>query len=326
MRKICLIKAIGMTTLSLTLLVTSVTSLGLAQERKAAIRFAGSSIGGTFYICVGGFAPFASKHIEGLTVTPVTSQGSVENCRAVAKRRVDMGLATSGTVYDAYHSKGIFEGENNKDIRGIAVLGASGQHWVTLKESGIKTLWDLRGKRVAIGPPGSASADMAEITLEVMGIKDDVEIRRIGYSDAAMALKDRNLDAFATCGRNVACIIEVASTHPIRLLPVPDEIIEKVTEESPGYLPFVVEANTYEGVDYPVKIIGYAPIWIVHKDVAPWIVYEMVKLAYSKEGREYLSTVHAQWKYAISNVDLIKQIRVPLHEGAVKYWKEVGEY
>jgi len=310
---------------SVLVLLLALGTSGFAQNKAVNIRFAGSSMGGSFYIAVGGFAPYASKLIPALSVTPVTTRGSAENCRMIPSKKADMALATSNVVHSAYFGLDIFKGENNKDIRAVAVLGGSGQHWVTFAKSGIKTLYDLKGKTIAIGPVGSASAQMAEQTLDAMGIKGQIEIQKIGYSDAAMALKDGHLDAFAICGRNLAAVIEAATANPIRLLAVPDDILKQLLQNSPGYSAFTIDANTYEGVDYPVKTLGYAPIWIAHKDVPEWAVYEMVKLAYSPQGRKHLDVVQDQWKYAPENdVDLILQMKIPLHPGAQKYWKESG--
>jgi TRAP transporter TAXI family solute receptor len=310
-------------------LITAVVWMGIGVAgagKVTRISFGSSGVGAVFHVMVGGFAPHASQALKDIEVTAEATRGSVENIRLIASKKTEMAFVAGTVLYLAQKNRGHFKKETHPELRGVSVVYVGINHWVTLAKSGIRTMMDLRGKRVSIGPPGSAIAASSLRALRKLGIEKKVKIRRLGWAESATALKDGNIDAFSVASAlPVPSVVNVAATHKIRILPIDPGLMEKMKKSSPANFLCKIPAGTYKGVDEDVPMSCYEAFWMAHQDVPEDVVYRLLKFAYKPPTRKYLENVHPGWKMLKPGIEsMTKVMGLKLHPGAEKYYREVG--
>jgi uncharacterized protein len=307
-------------------LVSAVAFVGLDTGRalnRKNYSFVSSNPGGTWYNMVGGAIALFNKEIPGVNFSVEATGGSVENVRRVASGEADFGMAYPSHMYDAWNGKSDYKGRPTKDIRALCEVTVSPHYFVTLKSKNIRSIEDLAGKRVAIGAPGSGTADNSRNVLGILGVK--VDATEMSFSNAARALQDGKIDALGQGGIPAAGIVELAASQDIVIIPYTDEEMAKIIKAMPSYSRGVMPANTYKGQDKALPMIEFHVAMLANKNVPDQVVYDVLKTMFSPKGKHYLATVHKQWKTIKNNPEIFKMIGVPYHPGAAKYWKEHGE-
>ncbi|WP_202820060.1 TAXI family TRAP transporter solute-binding subunit, partial [Calderihabitans maritimus] len=173
--------------------------------------------GGTYYPLGGAMANTWNDHIEGLNVTVQSTGASIENIRLLASGETELAMAMNGPAIQAITGTGDFEGQP-LEFAAIGVIYPEVMQIVTPKSTGIKSIEDLKGKRVSIGPPGSGTASAAVKILQAYGIDPDKDIQKFQdtFADAARKLKDGNLDAaFAVLAVPAANILDITTATPV---------------------------------------------------------------------------------------------------------------
>ena len=314
----------------ITLSISMIWMAALPSEAAAVTRisFASSGVGATFHVMVGGLAPYASQHLKDIEVTAEATRGSVENVRLIKSKKSEMAFVAGTILYMSSNMMGPFQKnkETFPELRGVSSVYVGIHHWVTLEKSGIRTMQDLKGKTICVGPSGSAVAAASLRNLKMLGIEKDVKVRKLGWAEAATALKDGNVDVFAAMSAlPVPAVIDVASTHKIRILPVAPELMKKLIAANPANFLTNIPAGTYKGVNEDIPVSGYNAFWLAHKDVSPEVVYELLKFTYKPSSRKFLENVHPGWKMLEPGIEKMTQLMgVPLHPGADKYYREAG--
>jgi TRAP transporter TAXI family solute receptor len=299
----------------------------LAAPKKTFLSFAGGPAAGSAVMdCAAAVAGLLNKKMPDLNVTPESSAGAAENVRRVQSRQADMGGAFSADMYEGYFGKGKFAGKPQQNIRGIGILYASFTHVVALKSSGIKTVFDLQGKKVAVGGQGMGTALLCERLFKELGMWDKIRVAYLGGNNSAQALKDGQIDAFVwSPGVPGPTIVDVSSVKDIVLIDVVGEAKKKgFFAKYPYYSDGEIPAGVYRGVNVVTPVITSSANWIVNKDTPANLVYEMTKIAYSEEGVKYLSNTYKPLKNMGDKKLILGGIKIPLHPGAEKYWKEKG--
>jgi len=281
--------------------------------------------GGTYYPLGGGMANVWNDNIEGLNVTVQSTGASVENIRLLSKGEADLVMAMNGPAIRAVNGEGEWEGTPVDNIAAVGVIYPEVMQVVALKDSGIKTIADLKGKRVSIGPAGSGTASAALKILEAYGIDPDKDIEKFQdtFADAARKLKDGNLDvAFAVLAVPAANIVDITTAKPVTIVDIEGESLDKLLEIAPAFSPYEIPAGTYDGQDEPAQTVSQWAVLYVKKDLPEDLVYDLTKVMYEKT--EDIAAAHARGEQ-ISIENAIKGIEpVPFHPGAVKYYKEKG--
>ncbi len=292
---------------------------------KDFLKFSGGPSGGTYQYFSNGMAIYLSKNISNLKVSNQASRGSVENIRKVNTKRADFGIAYSGDLYLARNAR--LAGDKNKymNVRAVAFLYKAPAQLAVLKDSGIMNVAQLKGKRVALGGPGSGAAASAERFMRLVGLWDNIDRQFLGYSKAASAMKDGHLDAmWILAGYPTRALIELAATQDIKLLHVyPVAADNGLAEKLPFYQPLYIPANTYEGVPYATASFFDSALWIANKKVSADLVYKSLKAIYTTKGLKYLVNVKSTAKQ-MSIKGGVTGIVTPLHKGAERFWKEQG--
>jgi TRAP transporter TAXI family solute receptor len=294
---------------------------------KTFITAASGPIGGTFLPYVGGLAVYATEAIDGLTVSIEATGGSTENAHLIGRKESHIGIAHGSTIFNA--SKGLdeYKGTVYKDLRGLFRTYGNVAQIVTLKKTGIKTVGDLKGKRISMSTVGSGSAVSAEKFLRHLKLWDSVKPVYLPNLEGSEALKDGRLDAYNLhTGLPTATIVDTAATHSKEMVLLN---LHAPAEQSGFYKAFPyfsyreIPAKTYQGQDQPVPTWETGCYIIAHKDLDPQIAYLILKAYFSEEGRKYAIAVHASAKETTIQ-EALNGFTIPLHPGAVRFWEEKG--
>lgn len=315
------------------LIAASLLLLGCAQEQKpgtttppaevkeVTIVTGGSS--GTYYPIGGAMAQILTKYVPGVKATAVTSGASVVNARKVGELEAEFGLLQNDVAYYAYNGLEMFKDSKLDKLRGVATLYPEIIQIVTLKENNIKTIYDLKGKKVAVGAPGSGTAVDAMQILKAAGIDEsNTEIRYLNFKEVSDALKDKTIDAgFIVAGIPTAAVSDIAAVRDVAIVEVPDEIYQKLKEDYPFYTQVTIPAGTYKGVDEDVKTVAVLAMLATNADLPDDLVYQITKAIF--EHRDELVAAHKRAE-DITLETALEGMSIPLHPGAEKYYKEKG--
>ncbi len=293
----------------------------LAAAQQLSIATGGT--GGVYYPIGGGFAEMINNHIEGASATAEVTGASVENMGLIMRGDADLALALADTVYQAYNGTGDFEGRQIENTRALASVYPNAVQLVTLADSDIQSLEDLRGKRVSVGAPGSGTELNARALLEANGITyDDFRPQRLNFNETADAIRDGDIDAgFWSVGPPTSSILNLAATRSIRLIGFSDEEIENAREVEPTFAAYELRAGMYDGMDEAVQTISIPNVLVVNADMDEELAYELTKLLF--ENTDELIAVHPAANDTTVEFS-IDSTPVPFHDGALRYYEEVG--
>lgn len=290
------------------------------------ISFAGSTPGGAMYYLVGVAGTVISEGLDHINITQVSTGGSTENTKRLLKGEVDMGVCYGPHVYLALNNQEPFKDDpKGTMLRGVAKLYEGSTYFVTLPGSGIKTMEDLKGKTVALGPPGSGTVFNSTNVLKALDLYDDVDPRMMSFADAGRAVANRQIDAFAQSSAPAGAVTELAETKGAYVIPYTDSEADKITTQFPFYYSAMMPEGTYKGVP-PTQSIYLTVFWVAHKDVPADAIYDILKYCYQPEIKKKLEEGYKTWKQFAPGVAGYRVLGSPMHPGAEKYYKEVGEW
>ncbi|TDQ85429.1 hypothetical protein A8950_0214 [Dongia mobilis] len=312
--------------------------VGQAQDMKF-FRIGTGGTAGTYYPIGGLIAnaisnPPGSRPCEeggscgvpGLVASALASNGSVANVNAINGGTLESGFAQSDVATWAQTGTGIWEGKPAASkLAAIANLYPESIHLVASAESGIKSVADLKGKRVSLDEPGSGTLVDARIILEGHGLAEsDVQAEFLKPDQAADRMRDGAMDAFFFVGGFPAgAIAELASQHQITLVPIDGDSAAKIREKYPFFAADLVPAGTYEGVDGDVTTLSVGAQWVTSTDQPEDLVYGITKALWNDNTRKLLDSGHAKGKKIVKETAL-DGIGIPLHPGAERFYKEAG--
>lgn len=303
-----------------------------AARNSISLIIATATPGGTFYpagIALSTLWCFGLKKVKPapIEVNPVTSAGSDENIHMLKTKKVDLAILQGlfGTM--ALNGTDIYEGKAFKELRSISMLWPNVEHFVIIQEK-VKTgtIADIKGLRFSIGRINSGTRVSGLMIMGGLGMsEDDIKAKHLGYFPSASAMRAKQIDgANLAAGPPVAAVTDLFAMRgmKVKVLEFTDKQLEAVLEKTayPGYR-FVIPANTYPGQKKPVKSIAQPNFLGVRSDVDKEVVYQLTKTIY--ENLNSLGAVHKTMRH-IRLDTAVKGLTVPLHPGALKYYKEVG--
>jgi TRAP transporter TAXI family solute receptor len=329
----------------------------LAIEALRFFRIGTAATAGTYFQIGGVLASAISKPpgaracerggscgVPGLVAVAEASQGSLENVIAIAAGQFDSALVQSDVASWAY-SGGKVAGKRCgrgkaglavaavhidhdgpiSSLRAIAGLYPEDVHVVVRADSPIATLRQLRGRKVALGEPQSGTLADARLILETAGLGEcDVDACYLRLSEAAEELGQLRIDAFfLTAGYPVPAIADIAMTVPIRLLPIPRDIAERLLRRSPFFGPDVIPAGSYLGLDHDTATLRATALWVTHAAVDADLVYAITKSLWSEATQRLLEAAHPAGS-RIRLATALDGVTIPLHPGAARYYREAG--
>lgn len=300
-------------------------SLAVAQA-PAFFRIGTGGTAGTYYP-IGGLIANAISNPPQLVSTAVASNGSVANVNAIVGGAAESGFVQADVAYWAYSGTGMYDGKPKvSDLRSIANLYPESVHLIVRKASNVKSIADLKGKKVSLDEPGSGTLLNARAILAAFGVTEkDIRAEFVKPNQAAEQMKDGSLDAFFfTGGFPAAAISELASTGSgIAILPISGPEVEKLQKEFPFFATDEIPAGTYKDVG-ATKTIAVGAHWLTSAKISDDTVYAVTKGVWSDKARAGLDAGHAKGKAIRKETALSGLLGVPLHPGAERFYREAG--
>lgn len=287
--------------------------------------FGTADTGGSMYPAGAAVSQVWTNNVQGVKCNTQTSTGSFQNCQDVSTGEVDVAVATSDVVLNAYNGTGKFADIGKLDnLRVIGAVYTSVLSGVALKSSGLTYIHDLLGKRVAVGPAASATENATLAAFDAMGIdSSNTSLENLGLGDGADSVGDGILDAaFGFAGLPIGGQLNLAATKEIQVLDMTQEEIDKVLAGNAAYIQTKIPAGTYTGQDNDANTFGVKCLIIVTADMDADLVYDLCKAM--NEHTEEMAAGNALLKDMTDPSFLCTQMPIPLHDGAQKYYSEQG--
>ncbi|AUZ58670.1 TRAP transporter solute receptor [Pseudomonas sp. XWY-1] len=300
------------------------TLFAVSAAAQAAPTFINILTGGTsgVYYPVGvGISQIYSHGIEGSKTTVQATKASVENLNLLQAGRGELAFALGDSVADAW--KGDAEAGFKTPLKKLRAIAGTYPNYIQIvasKESGITSLSDLKGKRISVGAPKSGTELNARAIFKAAGLtyQDMGKVEYLPYAESVELIKNRQLDAtLQSSGLGQAAIRDLAATLPVVFVPIPAEVVTRIGNNA--YQPATIPANTYDGQKADVSTAAINNILVTRADIGDDLAYQMTKLIFENLPR--LVTAHAAAK-DIQAENAAKNLPIPLHPGAERYFKE----
>jgi TRAP transporter TAXI family solute receptor len=263
------------------------------------------------------------NQIDGAKTSVQATKASVENLNLLQAGRGELAFSLGDSVDDAWN--GVEDAGFKTPLKRLRALGGTYNNYIQIvasAESGIKTLEDLKGKRISVGAPKSGTELNARAIFKAAGLtyKDMGRVEFLPYAESVELIKNRQLDAtLQSSGLGMAAIRDLASTMPVTFVEIPADVVEKIGSDA--YLAGTIPAGTYDGQDNDVPTVAITNILVTHEKVSDEVVYQMTKLMFENLGT--LSNAHSAAK-DIKLENATQNLPIPLHPGAERYYKEAG--
>jgi len=298
-----------------------------AEKKFFAITTGGT--GGLYYPLGGLLAQALTDRVPEVVATGQAGNASVANCNLIKDHQIESAFVQNNVAFGAYNGKAEFDGKPVKNLRGIASLYPESIQIVARADAGIKSLKDIRGKKLIPGDRGSGTLLDALNIFSGYGMtyKDFASVDWLGFSGAAQRLQDKQADVtFITAGWPTAAIVELAMSTDIILVPIEEDMIKNLTKTFPFYSRIVVPKDTYKGMKNDVATITVMAQWVVDEQVPEDLVYKLTRALWEKSkdglsGADVLAKVHAKGK-DVQLKTALDGMAIPLHPGAARYYKE----
>ncbi len=278
--------------------------------------------GGIYYPYGGGVAEIWSKYVPGIKAVAEVTGASVENVKLAHKGETVIGEVMGDVAVAGHQGLSKFKGKKH-DILSMAIMYPNLLQVVALKKSGITNIEQVKGKNISTGSPGSGTNFMAEAVLKALGISlDAYKDSRLSFTESANGLRDGTIDVGTwSVGPGTSSILDLATTHEIRMIVFTPEQAQKILEVNKTYSAVELAGGVYRGVDEPIPTIGVWNVMICQKSLDTDLVYNLVTALY--EHNDYLRKIHPSAAYTTPE-NAVKYSPIPLHPGTIKYLKEKG--
>ena len=292
-------------------------------DRKSQFLTVGTGPTSGIYFPIGGAFATALKDY-GYQTSAEATNATGQNIQNILKGDCEIAIAMQDAVMQAYTASGAYEGkEPASGLRALMRLWPNYVQLVTTANTGIKSVEDLRGKRVGVGASNSGVEINARMILAAYGITyDDITPDYLAYGEAIDNMKNGQCDAvFVTSGLPNATVMELGVSYDMVVVPIDGEGREKLVSEYPYYAKSVIPAGTYNNKEDVEGVFVYN-IMLVRKDLPDEMVYDMLTGIF-----ENISTIKASHNAADKNIDItfgVDDIQLPLHPGAEQFWKDNG--
>jgi TRAP transporter TAXI family solute receptor len=305
-------------------LAAAVAALSLAAGAAGAqqVRLMTGPQGGSWYPLGGAIQNIIENRIDGASVQVLPGAG-IANVKAVQEGKAQMGFANSVSTVDGVKGAPPFDAAAD-NVCNVATLYPQYFQVVALADSGIETPADMAGKDAAIQPVGNTGEAITEHMLRAHGLGYDAlgRVNRGSYTDSVGLLKDGNAEFF-TLGTTIpaGAIMDLASARDIRMVPIDDEGLAAMQEINAGYQRGTIPAGTYPGQDEDTPTIVYATHLIAACDLDEQLVHDVAAALAESVGD--LASIASAVK-GVTPEDMARDLGVPMHEGAARYYREQG--
>lgn len=307
--------------------MVAICGLGSVPQANAQqyLRIGTGGTAGTYYPIGKLIAGIVSQPGK-IQATAQASNGSLGNVIAVSSGTLETGFSQADVATWAQNGTGVFTGRPSlPSLRLIANLYPESMHVVVRKDSGIRTMTDLKGKRVALDEPGSGTLISARQILSAYGLKEtDIQPEYIKPNQAGDKLIAGSLDAFFFFGGTPATAITdlAAAGIGIALLPINGQPAKRLLASSPFMHVDTIPAETYKDVA-AIETVATGAQWVTSEQVNADLIYQVTKTLYSDAGQKALAQGHPKGKF-ITLPNAVKGAGIPFHPGSERFFREVG--
>lgn len=307
-------------TLVVLTLMLSICSCAFAEKY---LSIGTGSVTGVYYPLGGALSSIISKDVKGYTCAAESTGGAVENAGLIINGELDLGFVAASTLYDAQHGLNSFEGTDGSKIQACFSFFPEVVQILSVDPS-IKTIPDLKGKRVAVGSAGSGTEVMARAILSIYGMSyDDINEDYLGFGDAASGLKDGTCDvAFTWAGIPTASVMELCATHNISMISFTDEELEKLMTVSSYCVPAQITKETYPKMYEDAQSFSIPAIICVNADMDEEFVYNFMVAVF--DNMDLLAQTHERGADLSLETALDGLDGATLHPGAERFFREKG--
>ncbi len=301
-------------------------SFACASVSAQNISIATGGTGGVYYPMGGGLASVLSSKVPGMSATAEVTGGSVDNLKLIGTGKPYVGFSMADAAKDATSGVDKFK-DKPIEVRTLLILYPNLMHVATVESTGIKTMADLKGKRVSTGSPGSATEVMAFRLLEAAGIDPakDIKRERLSVAESVNAVKDRKIDAFFWVGGlPTAAVTDLANSPGMKIVMVDTSAEVPAMNKKYGnlYFPSLITKQTYSGMAKDNNVAAVANLLVVNASMSDDEAYKIVKAVFDNQLE--LVRSHAEYRNVKLDAQKSNATPVPYHPGALKYFKEKG--
>ena len=277
--------------------------------------------GGTFFVVGSAIADVADNYLAS-TVSAESTKGTQENIRLLGKGDIDFAIANAAISYFAVRGEG--DWEKPYDVQSVMTLAPNVGLFVTKKSSQINSMADLKGKRVTVGPEGAGFGYFLRPIFEAHGLTYNDFKPVYGNYNASVDMLTDNSAQVAFLGGAVPnpAVVRVASSHSVKFVPFDISATKQLFQDYAFFMPATIPADTYKNQDLDFTSMNVGSMHLITSiNVDDSIVYQFTKSLY--EHRMDVAEKHPVGK-AINPKNVVKNTGISFHEGAIKYYKEIG--
>lgn len=287
---------------------------------KQFLNIATGGTAGTYYPLGGALAELLNQNIKGMNASAQSTGASVANVNMLKDGSVDIAFIQNDIAYYAANGKEMFKDNKVESIRGIAALYPETIQFVTTADKGIKSIADLKGKKVAVGASGSGAEANARQILGAYGLTyDDIDVQYLSFGEAADALKDGNVDVgVVVAGFPTAAIQDLAANKSAALVNIDAEHADKLMKQYPYFTKITVPKGTYPGQEEDVNTVAVKCVIVTTDKLSDDLGEQIVKAIY--EHLDRMKAAHAVGKY-ITKDTALEGMSIKMNAGAEKYLK-----
>jgi TRAP transporter TAXI family solute receptor len=297
-----------------------------AAQAQTFVRMVSGPSGGSWYPLGAKIMQVLGEKVDGIT-TSNTSGGGISNILAVNGGDAEIGWSYAHTAYNGYTGKGKFKSAN-PNVRHFATLYPAMFQVAVRKDSPIKSFADMKAANISPGKAKWTGTAFAESVLKAYGLSfDDIKknggtVHHVDYTESVALMKDKHIDVFmAATSMPQASFLELEHSPGIRFIGLPDDKLQQILKDNPGYIPGVMPKGVYESVDKDIKTLGIVTNMVVSKDLPDDLVYKMCKVFWA--NHDAFAQVKKIWN-KVKVEDALNGAAIPIHPGAQKCYDELG--
>jgi TRAP transporter TAXI family solute receptor len=306
--------------LALILALALLVPISAVVAQKQFLNIATGGTAGTYYPLGGAMAELINKNVPNVNATAVSTGASVANLNMLASGEVQMAMVQNDITFYAFSGAEMFKDKKNANLRGFSTLYYETIQVVTVSSTGIRSLADCKGKRVAVGAAGSGTEANARQILETVGITyGDIRVQYLNFAEASAALRDGNVDvAFLTAGYPTAAVRDLAAQRDVVVVPIPSVTADKIIAKYPFYAKQTIAAGAYAKQAAEVPTIAVKAMLVVAATMPEQLVYDLAKAIYGNLDR--LAMAHAVGK-VITKENASEGMPIAVHPGALRFFQ-----
>ncbi|MEP4031035.1 TAXI family TRAP transporter solute-binding subunit [Roseibium polysiphoniae] len=283
------------------------------------LRIGTASLGGAFYPMGQSIANLVNKYAgDDISMVPVVTGGSVQNPRLLDAGEVEIAITNNNLAVLAINGKGPYK-SGAIDVGAVAALHPSVLHMIVLEGSDIKTIEDLKGKRVAVGPAGGGTLGFLNFLLPLHDMElEDLTPSFLSYSDGFSQLSDGNVDAaFALSGYPAGAVMQASAGNKLRFISFSDGMLDKALAKNGAYKSVEIPADVY-GTAEPGTVLGVNNMLIAPNSLSADVVEKIVASVFDHLDEFQAENANAKQIDPAASLSLA----IPLHEGAARYFEK----